>query len=88
MTDSSWATLTPTSLFRWAFRWIPLFAWFIRLRMNIRMMRMGRAMATDGDPLNDQMTTAAVKFMESQISDPELREKVRPYSKCTSCLSF
>ncbi|KAK4946331.1 hypothetical protein LTR10_014529 [Elasticomyces elasticus] len=70
-----------SSLFRWAIRWVPLFAWFIRQRMNLRMMRLGRAMATDGDPLNDQMTATAVKFMESQISDPELREKVRPYSK-------
>ena len=50
--------------------------------MNLRMMKHGRKMATDGDPLNDEMTEQAVKFMESQISDPVLREKVRPYSKC------
>lgn len=50
--------------------------------MNLRMMRYGRKMATDGDPLNDAMTKQAVKFMESQIADPVLREKVRPYSKC------
>ena len=50
--------------------------------MNLRMMFYGRRMATDGDPLNDQMTAQAVKFMESQISDPVLREKVRPNSKC------
>ncbi|EXJ68486.1 uncharacterized protein A1O5_08279 [Cladophialophora psammophila CBS 110553] len=68
-------------LFRWACRWVPCFAWLIRTRMNFRMMRFGRKMATDGDPLNDQMTAMAVKFMESEISDPELREKVRPDSK-------
>ena len=50
--------------------------------MNLRMMYYGRAMATDGTDLNDQMTRTAVTFMESQISDPELREKVRPNSKC------
>lgn len=50
--------------------------------MNLRMMRLGRAMALDYDPANDRMTTMAIDFMESQISDPELREKVRPYSKC------
>ncbi|OAL45651.1 FAD/NAD(P)-binding domain-containing protein [Pyrenochaeta sp. DS3sAY3a] len=68
-------------LFRWALRWVPFFAWCIRMRMNLRMMKMGRKMATDGDPVNDAMTAQAVKFMESQISDPELREKLRPYSK-------
>ncbi|KAJ9633606.1 hypothetical protein H2204_006812 [Knufia peltigerae] len=68
-------------LFQFAIKWIPLFAWFIRMRMNLRMMRYGRKMATDGDPLNDAMTKQAVKFMESQIADPVLREKVRPYSK-------
>lgn len=52
------------------------------MRMNLTMMKMGRKMATDGDPVNDAMTAQAVRFMESQISDLELREKLRPYSKC------
>lgn len=50
--------------------------------MNLHMMRNGRKMATDGHPLNDQMTQLATKFMESQIKDPELRNLVRPDSKC------
>jgi hypothetical protein len=51
--------------------------------MNLRMMKMGRKMAIDGDPVNDAMTQQAIQFMESQIKDPELREKLRPKSKCT-----
>lgn len=39
-------------------------------------------MATDNTKENDQMTKAAIDFMESQIKDPILREKVRPRSKC------
>lgn len=50
--------------------------------MNVWMMRNGRAMATDGSAMNDKMTAAAISFMESQVSDPVLREKLRPYSKC------
>ena len=52
------------------------------MRMNLRMMYYGKKMATEGHPLNDRMTAQANEFMESQISDPELREKVRPTSKC------
>ncbi|KAF2846859.1 FAD/NAD(P)-binding domain-containing protein [Plenodomus tracheiphilus IPT5] len=70
-----------SGFFRWAFKWIPLFAWFVRARMNLRMMIKGRKMATDGDPLNDQMTQLAVTFMESQIKDPELRKILMPNSK-------
>jgi hypothetical protein len=69
-------------LFRMALNWIPGFAYLVRLRMNIRMMIMGRKMATDGDPVNDAMTQQAIDFMESQIVDPELRETLRPKSKC------
>jgi hypothetical protein len=54
------------------------------MRMNLTMMKMGRKMATDGDPVNDAMTAQAVKFMESQIHDPNLREVLRPHSKCKS----
>ncbi|OQV01812.1 hypothetical protein CLAIMM_07103 [Cladophialophora immunda] len=68
-------------LFRWAIKWIPLFAWVVRTYMNLEMMRNCRPMATDGNPMNDKMTQEAINFMESQISDPELREKVRPHSK-------
>jgi hypothetical protein len=69
-------------LFRFAVAYLPLFAWLVRLRMNLRMMRYGKKMATDGHPENDVMTKKAVEFMESQIRDPQLREKVRPNSKC------
>jgi cation diffusion facilitator CzcD-associated flavoprotein CzcO len=71
-------------LFRWAVRWIPGFAYLVRLRMNFRMMRMGMGLATDNSTGNDGMNRTAVQFMESQIIDPELREKLRPDSKCTS----
>ena len=56
--------------------------------MNLRMMYYGKVMATDGTPENDMMTRQAINFMESQIEDPELREKVRPYSKCTQEHTF
>ena len=69
-------------MFRTALTWIPFFAYFVRLRMNVRMMIMGRKMATDGDPVNDATTQQAIEFMESQIKDPELREILRPKSKC------
>jgi cation diffusion facilitator CzcD-associated flavoprotein CzcO len=70
-------------LFRFAISWIPLFAYLVRQRMNLRMMILGRQMATDHSKENDRMTKLAVDFMESQIQDPELQELVRPYSKCT-----
>ncbi len=50
--------------------------------MNLEMMRECRPMATDGDHMNDKMTREAIAYMESQIQDPELRERVRPHSKC------
>ncbi|KAF4439161.1 FAD NAD(P)-binding domain-containing [Fusarium acutatum] len=69
-----------STLFRWAMRWVPGFVHWIRYRMSNRMFGARRS-ATDGTPENKQMTDTAVKFMESQISDPVLREKVRPDSK-------
>ncbi|KAL6228768.1 hypothetical protein BDW75DRAFT_226288 [Aspergillus navahoensis] len=66
---------------RWAMKWVPFFAWFLRARLNLRMMINGRKMATEGDPLNDKMTQLAATFMESQIKDPELREILQPDSK-------
>lgn len=56
--------------------------------MNLQMMKMGRKMATDGDPLNDAMNKKAIEFMESQIKDPELRKKLRPESKCGFSISL
>lgn len=50
--------------------------------MNLRIMMNGRKVATDGHPLNDQMTQSAISFMESEVTDPELRNLVRPDSKC------
>jgi cation diffusion facilitator CzcD-associated flavoprotein CzcO len=75
-------SLTNHRWFRFAISWIPFFAYLFRQRMNVRMMLMGRKMATDNTPENDRMTKMAVDFMESQIKDPKLREIVRPYSKC------
>ncbi|KAH7082310.1 hypothetical protein FB567DRAFT_605627 [Paraphoma chrysanthemicola] len=70
-----------SSFYRWAFKYVPLFAWLVRARLNLRMMILGRKMATEGDPVNDQMTQLATTFMESQIQDPGLREILRPDSK-------
>jgi hypothetical protein len=70
------------SFFRWALRFIPLFAFFVRMRLNIEMIVWGKQTATEGAKLNDDLTLAANQFMESQIHDPVLREKLRPSSKC------
>ncbi|RKL12718.1 hypothetical protein BFJ70_g16122 [Fusarium oxysporum] len=70
-----------SKLFRWAMRYIPLFPFLIRLRLNLEMMIWGKQTATEGAKLNTNLTLAANHFMESQIQDPVLREKLRPNSK-------
>jgi hypothetical protein len=61
--------------------WIPGFIQLVRFRMNVRMGGAYKS-ATNYSKENDTMTATAVAFMESQVSDPVLREKVRPDSKC------
>ena len=75
-------SLIASRLFRFLISWIPFMAYAVRQYMNLRMMIMGRRMATDNSKENNHMTQLGIDFMESQIKDPELREIVRPYSKC------
>jgi hypothetical protein len=49
--------------------------------MNVRMGGAFKT-ATNESKENNNMTATSIAFMESQISDPALREKVRPDSKC------
>ncbi|KAH7011037.1 hypothetical protein EDB80DRAFT_836645 [Ilyonectria destructans] len=69
-----------SSLFKWAVNWVPGFIQLVRFRMNVRMGGTFKS-ATNNSRENNAMTATAVAFMESQVSDPVLREKVRPDSK-------
>jgi hypothetical protein len=49
--------------------------------MNFRMRR-NMAAATDKTAENDLMTRTAEQFLEKEVKDPELREILKPHSKC------
>lgn len=63
-------------------RYVPFFGFLVRLKLNLEMMIWGKQTAMEGAKLNTQLTLAATSFMESQIHDPVLREKLQPNSKC------
>jgi hypothetical protein len=50
--------------------------------MNLRMMYYGKKMATEHTTWNDRMTKMAHNFLDREITDPKLRDLIRPQSKC------
>jgi hypothetical protein len=45
------------------------------------------AAATNKTVENDLMTQTAEQFLEKEVKDPELREILKPHSKCKYCFS-
>jgi cation diffusion facilitator CzcD-associated flavoprotein CzcO len=71
-----------STIFKWACRWIPLFAWIWRWKMTLEFGKRAMMGAVDNSAANDRVNFVANKFMEKQVKDPGLRKLLRPNAKC------
>jgi cation diffusion facilitator CzcD-associated flavoprotein CzcO len=71
-----------STIFKWACRWIPLFAWIWRWKMTLEFGKRAMMGAVDNSAANDRVNFVANKFMERKVTDPSLRKLLRPSAKC------